>query len=108
MVSLGADEHIPQAIIEGLRARGIEVIGVAEEPWRGATDHDLLTRFHQDGRILLTNDRDFLRLTADRDHAGIIFVTSQHAGIGEVVRAVVRLVDVIPADGFSNNVFFVP
>lgn len=108
MTTLTADEHIPQAVVSGLRARGIEVLGVVEQGLGGVADRDLLARCQRDRRVLLTNDHDFLGLPDDVDHAGIIYLTTQFASIGDVIRAVVRLLDTTPEEAFAGRVFYVP
>jgi predicted nuclease of predicted toxin-antitoxin system len=69
-----ADENIPRAGIELLRARGHDVLAAGEVA-RGSSDAELLTRAVQERRILLTFDRDFgaLAFRSDRPRAcGIV------------------------------------
>ncbi|MBI4173610.1 MAG: hypothetical protein HY519_02715 [Candidatus Aenigmarchaeota archaeon] len=58
--------------------------------------------------MLLTNDSDFLGIAENRYHHGIIFITSQFASVGDVIRAVVTLVDTVPEKQFLNSIFFIP
>lgn len=53
-----ADENVSRLVIERLRDDGHDVISVAEmKP--GAPDDDILNTADADGRILITEDRDF-------------------------------------------------
>ncbi len=76
MARLLADENVPRRLVEALRERGHDVLtaqdaGLAN---RALPDADLLARASQEGRALLTFDRDdFTRLhRASADHAGIV------------------------------------
>jgi len=53
-----ADECCDAKLVEVLRADGHDVL-YAIESLRGATDDELLTRAFSEGRILLTEDKDF-------------------------------------------------
>jgi len=55
LIRLLADENVPVASIDRLRAAGLDVATVAS----GATDESILARAADEGRILLTLDRDF-------------------------------------------------
>ena len=80
------DEHVPQAVAEALRRRGIDVLTVQEAGMAGADDGRHLTFALQAGRVLVTQDADFLRFQASgRRHAGIAYA-SQQLSIGAIVR----------------------
>lgn len=53
-----ADENVSRRVIERLRASGHDVVAVAETK-AGAPDKDILEAADADGRILITEDRDF-------------------------------------------------
>lgn len=58
------DEHVPKAVTEGLRRRGVDVITVQELGLQAVEDARHLERAAQDGRVVVTQDADFLRLHA--------------------------------------------
>ncbi len=62
-----ADENIPKASIDLLRARGHDVLAAGEIA-RGSPDAELLARSVAESRILLTFDRDFGALAFRSDH----------------------------------------
>jgi len=65
------DEHIAGAVAEGLRRRGIEVLTLTEAEMLGATDKAHFAFAREEGRTIVTQDDDFLRLAAQADdHAG--------------------------------------
>ena len=53
-----ADENVTRLVIERLRDGGHDVISIAETR-SGAADEDVLNTANVDGRILITEDRDF-------------------------------------------------
>ncbi|MBX3304400.1 MAG: DUF5615 family PIN-like protein [Nitrospira sp.] len=48
------DEHVPKAVTEGLRRRGVDVITVQELGLQAAEDTHHLERAAQDGRVMFT------------------------------------------------------
>jgi uncharacterized protein with PIN domain len=47
------DEHVPRAVVGGLRQRGIDVLSVAEANMLGADDEALLAFALAEGRVIL-------------------------------------------------------
>lgn len=72
-VSFYLDEHIPRAITNGLRLRGVDVLTAQEDGRSGASDADLLDRATELGRILVTFDDDLLTEAATRQRSGESF-----------------------------------
>jgi predicted nuclease of predicted toxin-antitoxin system len=59
-VKLLLDEHLSRSIARILRDAGYDVLSVVEDH-RGTTDVDLLALAREEGRVLITRDRDFSR-----------------------------------------------
>lgn len=59
-IALYMDEHIPRAITVGLRLRGVDVLTVQEDGLAGISDPVLLDRATELGRIVFSQDQDFL------------------------------------------------
>ncbi len=57
------DEHVANAITKGLRQRGVDVRTTGEAGLIGASDEQQLAFATEEGRVLCTNDDDFLRCT---------------------------------------------
>lgn len=73
-IRLYTDEHVPKAVVKGLRERGAEVLTVAEAGMLGASDEEHLAFARREGRTVFTQDDDFLRLhAAGIEHAGIVY-----------------------------------
>ncbi len=104
-ITIQADEHIKKAISDGIKRRGVELYTVEEEKIKGESDEDLLQFAEKENRVILTNDSDFLEVDL---HPGILYITSQYAPIGDVVREVVRHVDQYTKEEFQDTIFYIP
>ncbi|MCA1687041.1 MAG: DUF5615 family PIN-like protein [Actinobacteria bacterium] len=84
-IRLYTDEHVPKAVVRGLRERGVDVLTVSEAGVLGASDQEHLAFARREGRVLFTQDADFLRLHAwGTEHSGIVY-TRQQAAISEMI-----------------------
>jgi predicted nuclease of predicted toxin-antitoxin system len=100
------DEHVANAVARGLRARGTDVITVAEAGLRGRSDEEQLAWARGQGRVLFSQDVDFLRLHAQgRPHAGIVHAPP-NATIGRIVRSLLLVRDALSAEEMENRVEF--
>jgi len=70
-----ADENIAAPLVRALRGAGIDVIYVAEFA-RGITDEEVLDKARNEGRLILTEDKDFGELVfrMKRHLAGVIML----------------------------------
>jgi predicted nuclease of predicted toxin-antitoxin system len=78
-LSFYMDEHVPSAITEGLRQRGLNVLTAQEDGKAGADDPELLDRATDLRRVFFTFDADFLREGARRQKVGEEFAGIVHA-----------------------------
>src|SRR5207244_3860628 len=67
------DEHVPQAITDGLRLHDVDVLTVQEDERSGLTDPMLMDRSTELDRLLFTQDPDFLIEANRRQRGGIQF-----------------------------------
>jgi hypothetical protein len=105
-----ADEHVKSAIVEGVRRHGMDVVTVQERGQGEANDEVLLAAATAEGRLMLSNDVDFLRIHAEwlanrRGHAGIVY-WPQVLGIGVAVRRLVQYALTTPPEEAANRVKF--
>ena len=89
-----ANENFPRAAVEGLRAAGHDVAWIRTEA-PGATDEQVLARSRDEGRVLITFDKDFGELVLRRGLSasqGVVLLRLPLAGPEELVaRAVAAL-----------------
>jgi len=90
-----ADENVSRLVVDGLRAAGFDVVTVVATS-AGAPDDEVLGFADRDGRILITEDRDFGELVVRQRLAvlGVILIAldrlsnaAEAARVTEVARA---------------------
>jgi hypothetical protein len=85
------DEHVARAVVAGLRRRGIDVLTTQQANNLSAPDIEHLKFARKEGRVIFTQDDDFLRLhTKGEEHAGIVYA-AQHTPIGEILRGLMLI-----------------
>lgn len=102
------DEHIDPAIAVQLRARGVDVLTAADagRAGQGVTDADQLAYAMDQKRVLITSDRDFIRLaTPQMPHAGIILL-QRPLSIGETVEYLELAAQVIDPDDVRDHLIY--
>ncbi|MDQ3458367.1 MAG: DUF5615 family PIN-like protein [Deinococcota bacterium] len=98
------DEHVSRAVINGLRQRGIDVLSVAEADMLGADDEAHLALALAEGRIIFTQDDDFLRLAASgKAHAGVIYAP-QRTSTGDSIRGLMLIYQALEAEDMVGKV----
>ena len=107
------DVHVPAAITEGLRRRGVDVLTSQEDGTREFDDATLLERGAELGRVLFSQDQDLLKIaaawqTAGRPFAGLIFAHQQATSVGQCVVDLELLAEYCSEDELSGQVIFVP
>lgn len=101
------DEHISTQIAAGLRRRDIDVTTTAETNLTGAADLTHLEFAASSRRLLVTHDDDFLRLHAQGvAHAGIAYCQQQSMSIGEMLRRLVLIHDLLSPEELVGRVEF--
>lgn len=101
------DEHIDHAVATGLRQRGIDVTTTTDAGLLGASDEQQLEFASQNGRVVLTQDADLLRLHQQGiPHKGIVFSPSGTRSVGELVRFLCLLHDCVEADEMRDFIEF--
>jgi hypothetical protein len=105
-ISFYLDEHIPNAVAQGLRRRGVNVLTVQEAGRSGFSDPEQLAFALSERRMMITMDSDFLILASRGiGHAGIAYASPTRS-IGELIGSVMLLCDVLDPDDVTNQVEF--
>lgn len=104
-----ADENIEKSIIEGLRRRKVEVISAKELGYAGKPDEFHIKKALELKAVILTHDIDFLRIatTSGLSHRGIIFSHSKEVSIGQCLRGVELIVNVLTDKDIENHIEFI-
>jgi hypothetical protein len=89
-VALYMDVHVPWAITDQLRRRGVDVLTAIEDRAGELSDSDLLQRADQLGRVIFTQDIRFKALAESwqsqrRPFGGLVFGHQLRGWIGRYV-----------------------
>jgi predicted nuclease of predicted toxin-antitoxin system len=107
------DVHLPKAITEQLRLRGVDVLTVIEDGRNEAEDEDLLERARELGRLLVTQDIRF-RVQAEewqrvgRPFSGLLYGDQTRGSIGEYVETLHLIAEASDAHDWENVIHRIP
>lgn len=112
-VRLYMDHHVPRAITEGLRRRGVDVLTAQEDGSSRFDDERLLSRATELGRTLFSQDEDLLAvahewLKAEREFAGLIYAQQLGITIGQAVRDLELIAQVLEPGDVRSRIEFIP
>lgn len=113
MIRLYMDVHVKRVIVEQLRLRGIDVLTAQEDGRTEADDAVLLERAGELGRLLFTQDQDFLRIAAQKQKDAKPFVSILYApqlgiSIGQCVEDLELIALAGAPEDFANQVKRLP
>ena len=101
------DERVDPDIASALRRYGIDVTTTVEAGLRTLDDNAQLEYSRAERRVVVTHDTDFLRI-ADRsnDHQGIAYCHQTARSIGEIIRALILIYEVLTPEEMAGHVEF--
>lgn len=101
------DVHVKSAVTNGLRQRGVDVLTAQEAGMRLAEDDEHIEFALAQGRVIFTNDADFLRLHArGMHHAGIVYCPQTDA-IGEMIQGLMLVYELLDEGQMTDHVEFI-
>jgi predicted nuclease of predicted toxin-antitoxin system len=101
------DENCHRAVAEGLRRRGIDATTTPETGLLSSSDEQQVAYALVRGRVIFTQDRDFLRLhSAGVPHAGIAYCAKDTRSIGETIQGLVLIWELLEPEEMRNRVEF--
>lgn len=104
-LSLYADECVSAQIIAGARRRGTDIVTVQEEGLLGAVDAEHVERAKQLGRIILTEDYDFVADPGALER-GLIFIKPTTT-VGDAIRHIVELATLLDPIDMEHRIEWV-
>jgi hypothetical protein len=107
------DVHVPFAITEQLRRRGVDVLTAIEDNSATLPDDELLDRVRVLGRVLFTQDIRFKALAEDwqrqgKPFAGLVFGHQLGGTIGQFVRDLELIATASEPSEWLNTVEHLP
>jgi hypothetical protein len=105
--------HVPRAVTEGLRLRGISVLTAQEDGAAELSDPALLDRATELGRALVSQDHDLLVEAVRRQREGIafggvIFAHQLRVSIRQAIEGLELLAGAGAPEDLINQVFHLP
>lgn len=112
-VAFYMDAHVPHAITEQLRLRGVEVTAATEEGTNRLPDEQLLETAGALGRVVFTHDHRFRAMAEQwqregRSFAGLAFGPAEGASIGRDVCDLELIAKASEPDEWANTVMYLP
>jgi Domain of unknown function (DUF5615) len=112
-LKLYMDVHIRQAITDGLRLRGVDVLTAQEDNRARLADPDLLDRALALGRVLFSQDEDLLREATRRQRsgetfAGLIYTHQRRITDGQCIDELALLAHVEDPEAFVDRLEYLP
>ena len=112
-VAFYVDEHVHGAIIRGLRRRGVDVLTVQDDGYGQKDDPILLDRALALGRVMVSQDKDFLREGRRRQltgepFAGVVYAPQDLNAIGRYIDDLELIAKVDDPTDWMNQVKFLP
>jgi hypothetical protein len=113
MLAFYMDHHIHRAITEGLRRRGIDVLTAFEDGTDEQDDELLLERAARLGRIIVSQDQDFLRIAGSwqrtsREFPGVLYAIQQRVNIGQTIEYLELIAVLKSPEEMQNQVEYIP
>lgn len=111
--TLYMDVHVRRAVTVGLRLRGVDVLTAQEDGFARASDSELLDRAMELGRIVFTQDDDFLReaserQTRDQEFSGVVYGHQLRVTIGQCIADLELIAKLGEPGEFANRVEYLP
>ncbi len=112
-LALYMDHHVPHAITNGLRIRGVDVLSAVEDGSSQLDDEKLLRRATELGRVLFSQDTDLLRLASRFQRQGIVFaglfyVHQLRLTVGRVIEDHEIAAKSLDPEEIANRIEFLP
>ena len=111
--ALYMDACVHFAVSNGLRARGVDVLTAQEDGRAETPDPMVLDRAGELGRIVYTEDEDFVREGVRRQRAGIpfsgvIYAHQDRLAVGRRIEDLQLIVEAETEENVVNNVMYLP
>jgi predicted nuclease of predicted toxin-antitoxin system len=98
-------ENVDPRVAAGLRLHAINVTTTSDAGLLAASDLEQLDYIVREGRIIITQDTDFLRPAASgHTHPGIAFCPAGTRSVGDVIRGARLIWELLEPDEMHNRI----
>jgi predicted nuclease of predicted toxin-antitoxin system len=113
MLSFYMDHNVHSAITDGLRLREINCLTTFQDGLARSDDQSVLSRATELGRVLFTQDRDFLEIAiewieAGRPFSGIIYAKQLRVTVGRAIMDLHLIAEVMTPIEMQGKVIHLP
>ena len=107
------DVHVKLTVTQGLRLRGIDVLTAQDDERAERPDEELLERATLLGRMIFTQDEDFLAIATDwqesgRPFFGVAYSHQMSITVGQAVTQLEMVCKVMTAHELRNTILYLP
>jgi hypothetical protein len=96
------DEHVHPGITKALQEHGIDVLTAQEADNLDVDDEDHLQFAYSEGRVIFTQDADFLRVT---NHNGIVYA-HQRTPLRQIIDGLILIAEAMTEEEMKNHIEF--
>ena len=102
------DEHCDPAIAAGLRLHRVDVTTTPDAGLLSAEDEEHIAYALETGRVIFTQDEDFLRMNAaGMEHRGIAFSAQQSRTIGQIIAGLLLIWEIYEPEEMVSRLEFI-
>lgn len=111
--SLYMDHNVVRAVVEGCRGMGLDVLTAFEDGWHERSDAEILERARSLGRVVFTQDTDFIALATERQSlgtpfSGVVFGRHGSMSVRKVIGDLVLICHTSTAEELCNKLIWLP
>lgn len=112
-LKLYMDHNVHAAITDGLRQRGVDCLNAQDDGMSAASDESILIRARELGRVVFTQDADFLEITAswlatNTLFAGVIYARQMGITIGQAISDLQLFATLLEPEEMQNRLEYIP
>ena len=107
MIRFHLDEHASNALATALRRLGIDVTTTHDAGLSGALDQEHLSYCLETGRVMFTQDEDYLELHASGvAHAGIAYCHQRQRSLRELIDGLQLIWELLDEEDMTGRIEF--
>ena len=112
-VGLYMDQHVDAAASAELRRRGVDVLTTQEDGTSEADDDVLLARATGFGRLMVSEDQDFLSIThqwleTGRPFTGLVDYRPLRITLGRLIEDLELIAQALDPEDLDSRIFYLP
>ena len=101
------DENVNNAVADGLKRRRVDVTTTSQVGLMGVSDLEQVEFALSENRAIFTHDDDLLKIHQKGiEHAGIIYCNQNIRSIGDIIRGLILIWEVLEPEELKNEIEF--